>query len=98
MGPEFSYRDKQQAAENAEGKADLFLSVQVDSGDRDMDAPAAGLHARPPGDEQRRAAPTRSCPYMALDGALRKRLREPGLRVPAALCECPRPEEAQARG
>jgi VWFA-related protein len=31
LGPEFSYLDKQHAAENAESRADLFLSVQVDS-------------------------------------------------------------------
>ena len=38
LGPEFSYRDKQQAAEKAEGRADLFLSAQVDSGVDDPDA------------------------------------------------------------
>ena len=31
-GPEFSYRDKYRAAEEAEKNAELFLSVQVDSG------------------------------------------------------------------
>ena len=37
MGPEFSYRDKQRAAEEAEARADLFLSVQVDAGGGDFD-------------------------------------------------------------
>jgi VWFA-related protein len=36
-GPEFSYRDKQQAADEAEPRADLFLSVQVDAGGGDFD-------------------------------------------------------------
>ncbi len=37
LGPEFSYRDKQRAADEAEGRADLFLSVQVDGGGDDFD-------------------------------------------------------------
>jgi hypothetical protein len=36
-GPELSYRDKYRAAEEAEKRAELFLSVQVDSGDADFD-------------------------------------------------------------
>ena len=36
-GPELSYRDKYRAAEEAEKSAELFLSVQVDSGDADFD-------------------------------------------------------------
>jgi VWFA-related protein len=38
MGPEFSYRDKYRAAEQGERNADLFLSVQIDSGDADFEA------------------------------------------------------------
>jgi VWFA-related protein len=37
MGPEFSYRDKYRAAEEGERNADLFLSVQIDSGDADFE-------------------------------------------------------------
>ena len=37
-GPEFSYRDKYRAAEEAEKNAELFLSVEIDSGDADSDA------------------------------------------------------------
>src|SRR4030095_999309 len=37
MGPEFSYLDKQHAADKAESMADLFLSVQVESGATDLD-------------------------------------------------------------
>ena len=36
-GPEFSYRDKYRAADEAEKNADLFLSVQVDSGQADFE-------------------------------------------------------------
>lgn len=36
-GPEFSYRDKYRAADEAERNADLFLSVQVDSGQADFE-------------------------------------------------------------
>jgi len=36
-GPEFSYRDKYRAAEEGERNAELFLSVQVDSGEGDFD-------------------------------------------------------------
>jgi len=36
-GPEFSYRDKYRAAEEAEKNAELFLSVQVDSGGADFE-------------------------------------------------------------
>ena len=54
-GPEFSYRDKQHAAENAEGRADLFLSVQIDSGRRRQGRPGAPeLRARASGDGERR--------------------------------------------
>jgi hypothetical protein len=36
-GPEFSYIDKYQSAERGERNAELFLSVQVDSGGGDFD-------------------------------------------------------------
>jgi len=37
MGPEFSYVDKYRSAEVAEKNAEIFLSVQVDSGDADLE-------------------------------------------------------------
>jgi len=37
MGPEFSYLDKYRSAEVAEKNAEIFLSVQVDSGDADFE-------------------------------------------------------------
>jgi VWFA-related protein len=37
LGPEFSYLDKQQAVERAQGLAELFLSLQVDVGAADFD-------------------------------------------------------------
>jgi VWFA-related protein len=39
-GPEFSYRDKYRAAEEAEKNAELYLSVEIDSSDADADARA----------------------------------------------------------
>jgi VWFA-related protein len=36
-GPELSYRDKYRASEEAEKGAELFLSVQIDSGDADFE-------------------------------------------------------------
>jgi VWFA-related protein len=72
FGPEFSYRDKQRAAEEAEARADLFLSVQVDVGGDDFEtrtrlsyvlerlATASGGRA------------DQVLSYMALDSALKK--------------------------
>jgi von Willebrand factor type A domain len=37
LGPEFSYLDKQAAAEKAEDKADLFVSVEIQAGGDDLD-------------------------------------------------------------
>jgi len=37
LGPEFSYSDKQRVADEAEARADLFLSVQVDVGGFDFE-------------------------------------------------------------
>jgi VWFA-related protein len=72
MGPEFSYRDKQHAADDAEGNADLFLSVQVDSGAEDLDVRQRLSYAldRLATSSGGRADTVLS--YMALDGALRK--------------------------
>jgi hypothetical protein len=36
-GPEFSYRDKYRAVEEAQGNAELFLAVQIDGGGQDDD-------------------------------------------------------------
>jgi VWFA-related protein len=38
LGVEFSYRDKQRAADEAEGRAELFLSVMVETAGEDFDA------------------------------------------------------------
>ena len=72
LGPEFSYRDKQHAAEKAEGRADLFLSVQVDSGVDDPDARERLSYAL---DRLATASGGRDehvLSYMALDSALKK--------------------------
>ena len=72
LGPEFSYRDKQHAADNSEGKADLFLSVQVDSGAADMDARQRLSYTL---DRLASASGGRAesvLSYMALDSALKK--------------------------
>ena len=72
MGPEFSYRDKQHAADDAEGKADLFLSVQVDSGADDVEVRQRLSYTL---DRLATASGGRAdtvLSYMALDGALRK--------------------------
>ena len=72
LGPEFSYRDRQQVADQAETRADLFLSVEVDVGAGDFDtrtrigytldrlASASGGHA------------DHVLSYMGLDAALHK--------------------------
>ena len=72
MGPEFSYLDKQHAADKAESMADLFLSVQVDSGATDMDVRERLSYAldRLASSSGGRADTVLS--YMGLDGALRK--------------------------
>src|SRR6185436_167390 len=59
-------------------------------------APAPELHARPPGDGQRRARRHGAVLHGARRGAAQA-VREPRLRLPAALRERARPEEAQAR-
>jgi VWFA-related protein len=72
LGPEFSYRDKQLAAEQAETRADLFLSVEVDDGEADVDTRARLSYAL---DRLARASGGRDdqvISFMGLDGALRK--------------------------
>jgi hypothetical protein len=39
-GPEFSYRDRYHAADEAEGNADLYLAVQIDAGGDDFETQA----------------------------------------------------------
>ena len=72
LGPEFSYRDKQHSADNAEGKADLFLSVQVDSGAEDMDARQRLSYTLDRLASGSGGVDDTVLSYMALDGALRK--------------------------
>jgi VWFA-related protein len=72
VGPEFSYRERQQAAELAEGRADLFLSVLIDRGDGDPDARVRLGYAL---DRLANATGGRDeqvLSYMALDAALKK--------------------------
>ena len=72
LGPEFSYLDKQVAAEKAEGRADLFLSIEVDSGEEDQDVRERLGYTL---DRLATASGGRSehvLSYMALDGALKK--------------------------
>ena len=72
LGPEFSYRDKQRAAEEAEGRADLFLSVQVDVAEADFETRSRLSYAF---DRLATASGGRAdnvLSYMALDSALKK--------------------------
>jgi VWFA-related protein len=72
LGPEFSYRDKQRAAEEAERSAELFLSVQVDAGGGDFDSRTRLSYAL---DRVATASGGRAdqvLSYMALDSELRK--------------------------
>jgi len=72
LGPEFSYRDKQLAAEKAEGRADLFLSVQIEEGEEDQDARERLGYTL---DRLATASGGRAeqvLSYMALDSALKK--------------------------
>jgi VWFA-related protein len=71
-GPEFSYLDKQQAAEKAEGRADIFLSVLVDPGAGDLDGRQRLSYAL---DRLARASggiDETVMSYMGLDSALKK--------------------------
>ena len=71
-GAEFSYLDKQHAAENAEGRADLFLSVQVDSDADDRDARERLSYALERLATASGGRADNVLSYMALDSALRK--------------------------
>ena len=72
VGPEFSYLDKQAAAEKAEGKADLFLSVQVDPSSGDEDARQRLAYTLDRLASQSGGRDEQVLSYMALDGGLKK--------------------------
>ena len=96
-GPEFSYRDKYRAAEEAERNADLFLSVQVDSGEADFEVRANLSYVL---DRLAKATGGRYDVGPLGDGHGRRpaeALRPPAVRVPPRLRHRPRPQEAQAR-
>jgi VWFA-related protein len=72
LGPEFSYRDKQRAAEEAEGRADLFLSVQVDAGEGDFDTRTRLSYALERLATASGGRADQVLSYMALDSTLKK--------------------------
>ena len=72
VGPEFSYLDKQAAAEKAEGRADLFLSVQVDPSAGDEDARQRLAYTLDRLASQSGGRDEQVLSFMALDGALKK--------------------------
>jgi VWFA-related protein len=72
VGPELSYLDKQTAAEKAEGKADLFLSVQVDPSAGDEDARQRLAYTLDRLASQSGGRDEQVLSYMALDGGLKK--------------------------
>ena len=72
LGPEFSYRDKQRAAEEAEGRADLFVSVQVDVGEGDFDTRTRLGYALERLATASGGRADQVLSYMALDSALKK--------------------------
>ena len=72
LGPEFSYRDKQRAAEEAEGRADLFVSVQVDAGEGDFDTRTRLSYALERLATASGGRADQVLSYMALDSALKK--------------------------
>jgi VWFA-related protein len=72
LGPEFSYRDKQRAAEEAEGRADLFLSVQIDAGEGDFDTRTRLSYALERLATASGGRADQVLSYMALDSALKK--------------------------
>ena len=72
MGPEFSYRDKQRAAEEAEARADLFLSVQVDAGGGDFDTRTRLSYTLERLATASGGRDDQVLSYMALDSALKK--------------------------
>jgi len=72
LGPEFSYRDKQRSAEEAEGRADLFLSVQIDAGEGDFDTRTRLSYALERLATASGGRADQVLSYMALDSALKK--------------------------
>ena len=85
FGPEFSYRDKQRAAEEAEARADLFLSVQVDVGGDDFETRTRLSYVL---ERLATASGGPRRPGAVLHGARfgpEEAVRSPRVRVPAAL-------------
>ncbi len=72
QGPEFSYRDKQSAAQDAEGRADLFLSVQVEAAEGDFDTRTRLSYALERLATASGGRTDQVLSYMALDSALKK--------------------------
>jgi VWFA-related protein len=72
LGPEFSYRDKQRAAEEAEGSAELFLSVQVDAGGGDFDTRTRLSYALERLATASGGRADQVLSYMAIESALKK--------------------------
>jgi VWFA-related protein len=72
LGPEFSYRDKQRAAEEAEGRAELFLSVTVDASSGDMDTRTRLSYTLDRLATATGGSADQVLSYMSLDKALRK--------------------------
>jgi len=72
LGPEFSYRDKQRAADEAEGRAELFLSVTVDAAARDFDSSTRLSYTFDRLATASGGSADQVLSYMALDKALRK--------------------------
>ena len=72
LGPEFSYRDKQRAADEAEGRAELFLSVTVDASAADFDSQTRLSYAFDRLATASGGSDDQVLSYMALDKALRK--------------------------
>jgi VWFA-related protein len=72
LGPEFSYRDKQRAAEEAESRADLFLSVQVEAGEGDFDTRTRLSYALERLATASGGRADQVLSYMALDSTLKK--------------------------
>jgi VWFA-related protein len=72
LGPEFSYRDRQQVAERAEGQADLFLSVQVDAGQGDFETRTRLSYALDRLATSSGGKADQVLSYMAIDSALKK--------------------------
>ena len=96
-GPEFSYRDKYRAADEAEKNADLFLSVQVDSGEADFEVRSNISYVL---DRLARATGGRYDVDPLGDGHGRRpaeAVRPPAVRVPPRLRHPARHQEAQAR-